>query len=244
MTAESLALIQTPMSLAELTLRSQGEPPPTMSRCGLVLLPEIARRLADSPIAGFDMESYTPNEFFLARVPVGSPRTFPRIWIPDEPEKASTRIAANCWKLSMIRPRIVTPPARTSSPFAIPASPPLISMRRTASSPARFACAPGCVNPSMAVPGHEIAGKAVAGEIVWIPGPGMLNVIVCAAQFASTKLIASRSDPAPLSLVLTTTSGSVTATDGEYSELRTQPSPQVSTLVAVDTLFQRPPLLT
>ncbi len=95
----------------------------------------------------------------------------------------------------------------------------------------------------MAVPGHEIAGKAVAGEIVWIPGPGMLNVIVCAAQFASTKLIASRSDPAPLSLVLTTTSGSVTATDGEYSELRTQPSPQVSTVVAADTLFQLPAMV-
>ena len=57
-----------------------------------------------------------------------------------------------------------------------------------------------------------IAGRVVAGAIVWTPEPGMAKVIVSPPIRALASRIAWRSEPAPLSLVLVTTSVSGPAT--------------------------------
>src|SRR5258708_24674287 len=52
-----------------------------------------------------------------------------------------------------------------------------------------------------------IPGSGGGGWTVFTPVPGISNVIVGAAQFAFRKLIASRNEPVPISLVLVTTRG-------------------------------------
>jgi hypothetical protein len=64
--------------------------------------------------------------------------------------------------------------------------------------------APGWVYPSI-ITGSVMASKAVAGCIVCGPAPGISKSIVSKPGFVFAWLIASRSEPAPESLVLVTT---------------------------------------
>src|ERR1041385_506373 len=85
-------------------------------------------------------------------------------------------------------PMIVTFGAATLRPYVSLMKKPLISMRITAllCCGSVFDAAPGWDQPSIAMPLHVSAGKGDVGLIVWTPLPGMLNVMVCAEQFALT----------------------------------------------------------
>src|SRR5437667_6008644 len=51
------------------------------------------------------------------------------------------------------------------------------------------------------ITGSVIVGSADAGLIVWTPAPGMLKLIVSVPGVLLAQLIASRSEPGPVSLV-------------------------------------------
>ena len=117
------------------------------------------------------------------------------------------RMAAACGQRLIARPRTVTA-ARASSPL----SPtlrfvPSISIWITAFVPwfgaFVFAEAPVWEYP-LIVSASVMIGRTDASEIVWTPLPVMLKSIVSAPGLALASVIACRSEPAPLSLMLVT----------------------------------------
>ena len=119
----------------------------------------------------------TPAPVATADMPVGStPMKFPAtvllVAVPD-------RKRTHGLKPLITRPRMIVLDVATSSPTPPESPEPLNWILRTALSPiARvFGLQPGWVYPSM-VTAAVIAGREVAGLIVWTPEPEMSKAIV------------------------------------------------------------------
>src|SRR5262245_44129427 len=147
----------------------------------------------------------------------------------------------------IISPRTVELPAEIWRPLASPA---LLPSNWISSVPLKpvvllLGAAPGWLYPSMTT-GSEIGGSGVSGCIVCTPLPRMQKLIVLVSGLRLALRIACRSDPSPLSLVLTTVNWSATQTSAENSDVSVGASGVLefwsvsSSLVAVALMISPP----
>src|SRR5688572_32819140 len=90
----------------------------------------------------------------------------------------------------------------------------------------------------MTVPLQVIVGSPLE-PTMWGPAPGMSKVIVCgpAPQLVFAKLIASRSEPAPESLVLVTVVAPAPVMVTAFEKKLVLPGPSITTAVIVSPGF-------
>src|SRR5690349_7286389 len=152
---------------------------------------------------------WTPLTLGLASVPVASvPMKTPLNCMPSVPSGAKTAMPPPL-NPPIAMPAMFEAELPISMPLTGPAPDPSSSIRMTALLPvvAVLRLAPGCEYPSIDMLLQVSRGSALVRWIGFGPtgSTGRLNVIVWPLQLLLTKLIASRRDPGPESLVLVTT---------------------------------------